>query len=125
MKVLGPVFSIHGRGKLGNAIVYQKNGFALIARKHVPTIRRKSIAQSIQRSEYGNASAEWRVLTPELKAYYEREAKKYNLHGFNLFLRDWFKYRYACRYGYTYYGHGVYGMDREFEKYPEKIQYIK
>jgi len=125
MKVSGPAFSMDGRGKLGNAIVYQRNGKALICRRHIPRIHKKSFSQAVQRSEYGNASAEWRVITPDIKAEYIREAKNQDLSGFNLFLRVWFKYRYCARYGYTYYGHGVLGMDREFEKYPEKTIYDK
>ena len=125
VKVRGGMFSIEAHGQFAKSLVYQKNAFGSIVRVYRQNKVSSSIPALTQRAEYGNGSADWRTATPDIKKLYNNEAQGQSLSGFNIFLRQWFVYRYGCRYGLAKHGLSVLGMDREFENYPDRIPIMK
>ena len=125
VKINGPLMSFEASGQLAKTIIFQKNRMSRIVRPWKKKNPPGTLKAVVQRSEYGNAAADWRTAIPEIKRIFRKEAQNQKLTGYNLFLRDWFVKRYSCRYGLARYGISVLGMDREFQKYPERLEVIK
>jgi len=119
--VKGPMLSLDARGKFANCIVFQRNGLNMITRRHVPVNYSRSFKQSVQRSEYGNAIADWRICPDSFRAAYNTVAQEQGLYGIHVFLKEWFHLRFCCRYGFAVYDISVYDMDKEYISYPEKL----
>ena len=118
----GPMFCLEAHGQFGHVIVYQNNASGPIARMYIPYRHKYTFKQSVHRSEYGNAIADWRILPDVFKAVYRDAAAGSGLTGINLFLKEWFTLRYCCRYGVAVYDISVYDMANEYKIYPERTE---
>jgi hypothetical protein len=120
-KVVGGCFSLKARGSLGHAVCFQHNGNAEIIRVK-PFVRyKKTFARTVQNSEFGECCADWRTADPDIKRYFIEQATGTEMSGFEMFMRSWFMKRFCDMYNYGIFGHSVYGMHREYEKYPDYL----
>jgi len=73
----------HRRHKAGSIIVVRENFY----------IPKQTWSQKKQDNwdKFKDGMAEWKLLTNEERLEYNKEAKKFKLHGVNLFLRRWLK----------------------------------
>ena len=73
--------------------VYQKRSecgrsFSVRTRFHVPKNPRTETQQN-WRAVFIAAMAAWKLLTDEQKSVYNERAKRFKIHGVNLFVREW------------------------------------
>ena len=116
-----PCLSGEAHGRVGDGLVFQHNGSGQIARVQKFTRQKKTYPMVVQQSEYGESFILWRTLADELKSALALLAKKSVMSAINYWTRTFFAYRYCAKYKYTRYGWGVYGMKKEYEKYPERL----
>jgi len=86
VKVINPLFSQSAHGKIGG-MIYQSGRYGQIVRANVPQRFKPSAAQRQQNYFFGVAADNWRLLTPEEQADWNRKAIPFQMSGFNYFIK--------------------------------------
>lgn len=88
-KVKDPLLSSEARGALGRAMIFQQQRVAgAVVKGYAVPSGPVAVAQHIQRLWYRNALDGWAALDDEGRSEYVERAKKENLLGINLYIRE-------------------------------------